>query len=255
MDAFPAALGDPDHKPFFSVEDPTVWITSLRYQLFLLHDDSEVFPSSWNAEDESARDLKAYRSYVEKYLDLPFFSLENTERWINPTAFEAYMASIHGSFEQYRTKDSTPFSSRAPSRAASSISYTHSRSPVSFAASDICSRPQSAMSVDAPVSLGTSDAPGHGEGVPEPIVLPEHGLILAQEPDRPALPSISVTGKVNQRTTKSRRKGKAKAKPDSQIAITRECKVNEIIDSSTVPSTWPVLRGNVATRLDLSNSC
>ncbi|KAJ6560867.1 hypothetical protein DFH09DRAFT_1083332 [Mycena vulgaris] len=62
--AFPAALGDPDHKPFFSVEDPTVWITSLGYQLFLLHDESEVFPSLWNAEDASARDLKAYRSYV-----------------------------------------------------------------------------------------------------------------------------------------------------------------------------------------------
>ncbi|KAJ6564334.1 hypothetical protein B0H19DRAFT_1067896 [Mycena capillaripes] len=60
----------------------------------------------------------------------------------------------------------------------------------------------------------------HGEGVLEPIILPEQGPIPAQEPDRPALPSVSIPEKVNPRTTKSRHKGKTKAEPDSQIAIT-----------------------------------
>ncbi|KAJ7836096.1 hypothetical protein B0H13DRAFT_1913266 [Mycena leptocephala] len=40
--AFPAALSDPSNEPFFSVEDATIWITSLGYQLYLVHDDSEL---------------------------------------------------------------------------------------------------------------------------------------------------------------------------------------------------------------------
>ncbi|KAJ7907501.1 hypothetical protein B0H13DRAFT_1879546 [Mycena leptocephala] len=70
--------------------DNLTWVFLLHD---VLHDDSEVSPSSWNAEDASTKDLKAYRSYncethastkmmAEKYLDLTFFSLENTEAWI-----------------------------------------------------------------------------------------------------------------------------------------------------------------------------
>jgi hypothetical protein len=64
LQAFPAALSDPNNEPFFSVEDATIWITSLGYQLYLVHDDSEVCPTSWNAEDVSMDELRAYRTYV-----------------------------------------------------------------------------------------------------------------------------------------------------------------------------------------------
>jgi hypothetical protein len=97
-----------------------------------------------------------------KYHGHAFFSLENTDAWISPVAFQDYMASIYRSFEEYRSRNSTPFSSRAPSRAASSISlaYSHSRasSRASFAPSSRAgspdsiagtrSRPPSAMSID-----------------------------------------------------------------------------------------------------------
>ncbi|KAJ6585628.1 hypothetical protein B0H19DRAFT_1059831 [Mycena capillaripes] len=79
---------------------------------------------------------------------------------------------------------------------------------------------KSLFSVEDPTFLWALLMLRHGEGVLEPIILPEQGPFPAQEPDRPALPSVSIPEKVNPRTTKSRRKGKTKAEPDSQIAIT-----------------------------------
>jgi hypothetical protein len=98
----------------------------------------------------------------DDFLGHAFFSLENTAAWINPGAFQAYMTDNQDSFAQHRLRstDSTPFSSRAPSRAAPSIYRPDSRassrasfvpssrasSPVSWAASDTGSRRPSAMS-------------------------------------------------------------------------------------------------------------
>ncbi|KAJ6564122.1 hypothetical protein B0H19DRAFT_1067714 [Mycena capillaripes] len=66
---------------------------------------SEAAPNIFEAAaDISPREIKAYRKFVglhlmdifgEKYLDLPFFSLENTQGRINPAAFKAYMASVY----------------------------------------------------------------------------------------------------------------------------------------------------------------
>jgi hypothetical protein len=62
--AFPEKLGVSTHDPFFSVEDPVSWITSLGYQLYVLHDDSAVSVTRWTPDDVSAKELKAYRSHV-----------------------------------------------------------------------------------------------------------------------------------------------------------------------------------------------
>jgi hypothetical protein len=37
--AFPSALSDPAHNPFFSIEEAPSWITSHGYQLFLTHNN------------------------------------------------------------------------------------------------------------------------------------------------------------------------------------------------------------------------
>ncbi|KAJ7271431.1 hypothetical protein B0H12DRAFT_1303369 [Mycena haematopus] len=60
---FPSALGDPRNEPYFSVENPTDWITSCGYQLYLLHDGSEGSVSSYQPEDASTKQLKAFRTY------------------------------------------------------------------------------------------------------------------------------------------------------------------------------------------------
>jgi hypothetical protein len=51
---------------------------------------------------------------------------------------------------------------------------------------------------------------------------------------------------------KGKGKGKAKAKQDSRITITRELKVNEIVDLSILPSTFPVPHHPTALLIDLS---
>ena len=68
MQAFTEALGNPAHDPFFSVENAPSWMTSLGYQLYVLHDDSVESAVGWNPEDASTKDLKAYRTLVSHSL-------------------------------------------------------------------------------------------------------------------------------------------------------------------------------------------
>jgi hypothetical protein len=60
IQVFTATLGNPAHDPFFSVENAPSWMTLLGYQLYVLQDDSVESVASWNPEDASTRDLKAY---------------------------------------------------------------------------------------------------------------------------------------------------------------------------------------------------
>ncbi|KAJ7824896.1 hypothetical protein B0H14DRAFT_3727415 [Mycena olivaceomarginata] len=101
--AFPPALGDPSHNPFFSVENASALITSHGYQLYLQHTDSES--SLWDPDKATVNQIWGYRNYA----------------WINLVAFQAYMNTVHGSFNEYRTQNSTPFSSCPPSRAESHV--------------------------------------------------------------------------------------------------------------------------------------
>ncbi|KAJ7266443.1 hypothetical protein B0H12DRAFT_1068310 [Mycena haematopus] len=118
--------------------------------------------------------------------------LDNTDAWINLIAFQAYMNTSHGSFDEYRIRNPTPFGSRAPSRAASS----------------------------------------HEESCPS----------LPQIP--PKVPSLNTGTK--------RCKGKKKAALG--IELTREETVDTIVETSTIPSTWPVPRVPTAYLVDMSKA-
>ncbi|KAJ7789038.1 hypothetical protein B0H14DRAFT_2627657 [Mycena olivaceomarginata] len=139
--AFPPALGDPSHNPFFSVENASAWITSHGYQLYLQHNDSES--SLWDPDKATVNQIRAYRNYMlgDHFLGHLFFDLDNTEAWINLVAFQAYMNTVHGSFNECRTQNSTSFSSCPPSRAESPPCFIvpASRAPSSEAPSPFVS--------------------------------------------------------------------------------------------------------------------
>ncbi|KAJ7172777.1 hypothetical protein C8R43DRAFT_1208781 [Mycena crocata] len=258
--AFTSALAESTHDPFFSVENATQWITSLGYQLYLEHDDSEVSQSSWTPDEASMAQLKHFRYYMvsDEYLGHPFFSLEHTDRWINLVAFEAYMTANHGSFEQYRSKNSSPFGSRAPSRAASTISLAGScassrvssvpSSRASSPASSMLSRPSSAMSVNSVItdpfnedSVNNSPALG---------ILPEIESVPTRQESIPAAPSGSSPKQITSSKSKRKRKGKA----SQQIRITRQLSVDEMVKITVVPRTWTVPHTSTAYLVDLSES-
>ncbi|KAF8170836.1 hypothetical protein K438DRAFT_1982394 [Mycena galopus ATCC 62051] len=133
---FLPALGDCGHDPFSSVENATTWITSCGYQLHLEHDDAQMSLSLWNPDQATPSQVRAYCSFMigDAYMDHSFFSMDNTDSWISLVPFHTYMNIFHGSFDEYRTRNSTPFSqarssvgSRALSRANSSFSRGESR--------------------------------------------------------------------------------------------------------------------------------
>ncbi|KAJ7829559.1 hypothetical protein B0H13DRAFT_1916482 [Mycena leptocephala] len=213
------------------------------------HDDSEVCPTSWNAEDVSMDELRAYRTYMvnNKYHGNGFFSLENTDAWISPVTFQDYMASIYRTFEEYRSKNSTPFSSRAPSRAASSMSYSHSRassrasftpssqagSPDSFA--ETRSRPPSAMSIDDSFHVPDSDDSAKPNEEPN---MPK----LTAESAPPTSLSMPINSKAQAAQSKRKR------------TLTRELGVDEIVELDSVPSTFTVPERPIANLFDLTKS-
>ncbi|KAJ7907381.1 hypothetical protein B0H13DRAFT_2273700 [Mycena leptocephala] len=258
---------------FFSVENATTWITPLGFQLYLLQDDTVVSTSLYNPEDASTKELRAYRSCMvgDDFLGHTFFSLENTAAWINPGAFQAYMTDNQDSVAQhgYRNTDSTSLSSWATSQAASSIYRPGSRassrasfvpssrasSPFSWAASDAGSRPPIAMS-DTFNELGNDELhESNTVQLPRSVRSPSVEVSITTV-ERPVSPSLSISGNIvfpaPVPMRKGKGKGKAKMKADPQITITRELKVDEIVDLSIVPSTFPVPRRPTALRIDLS---
>ncbi|KAJ7040166.1 hypothetical protein C8F04DRAFT_1391946 [Mycena alexandri] len=240
--AFPDALALPDHDPFFSMENAPSWITSHGLQLYLMYDDSVTPDSPWTADNASATQLKAYRGYIlsDQYLGHPYF---------NPKPFEAYMSMMYGSFEDYRGRrqDSTPFSSRAPSRVASSVAGSRASSQVSFIPSsrasspisfisDVMSRPPSAMS-------DHDFMEDHDSEFPNPDNLPASEKLLAPPvPDDQPAPNKGV----------GKGKAKRRAKAVGEFKITREHRVDVILDASTVESTWTVPRIPTAIHIDMS---
>ncbi|KAF8198855.1 hypothetical protein K438DRAFT_2115658, partial [Mycena galopus ATCC 62051] len=261
IQVFTAALGNPIHDPFFSVENAPSWMTSLGYQLYVLQDDSVESTASWNPEDASSKDLKAYRSLVSHslYQTHPFFSLENLNDWINPPAFQAYMVSrsepqtlpnksipsishapsrASSLLAGPRSRSSSRVSAAVSSRASSPVSFygsemdafppsSHASSPVSINESDVASRPPSAMSIDGAYAsdLGHNSAqaqPDADADSPFPARIP------------PSAPSLVTRGQ--------------------QIKITRQLKVDNLLYVTRVPPTFNVPRTTTALLLDLSAS-
>ncbi|KAJ7774684.1 hypothetical protein B0H14DRAFT_2631897 [Mycena olivaceomarginata] len=271
--AFTDTLSNPGNDPFFSVDNAAFWISSLGYQLYLLHDDSVISSTSWGPEDASTKQLIAYRTYIlaDQYVGHPFFSLENPDIWINPIAFQAYMDST-----QDQVLSSTPATSRAPSRATSSISMAESRassrvsfipssrasSPISYASSDMLSRPSSSMSVEViEIHDSDSDDPGStafpaarstaSSGNPFVPPLPKVEIVDASI-SLSSLPPATVPDTKPERKKKG--KGKGKLQQPQQTAITRQEKVDHIVHSTSVPMTYDVPRTPTALLVDLSGS-
>ncbi|KAJ7076515.1 hypothetical protein C8R43DRAFT_1118466 [Mycena crocata] len=273
--AFPDVLGHPAHDPFFSVDTASRWITSLGYQLYLEQDDNKA-PSTllWSFENASTKQLKAYRNYMlsDEYLGHSFFTLEHPETWVSPVAFHVYMETYYGSFEGYQNAHNTPLSSRAPSRAGSAISTGGSRasSRASFAPSsrtgsqfslppsEDFSRPPSALSsiqIDAFDNLSRPSSTSSFNHIPSDNF---------DDPDFPAAPLLpplsaehAAPGELvpDTRVVDKPAKGKGKSKKTPvQIQITRQLKVDKIIDLAKVPSTWDVPHSPAAYRINTSNS-
>ncbi|KAF8199340.1 hypothetical protein K438DRAFT_1966548 [Mycena galopus ATCC 62051] len=224
---FPDALADPGHDPFFSVENAPHWVTSHGFQLYLTYKDSAITTSLWTPDNASVTQLKAYQCYIlgKDYMGHPYFSLETPEAWINPQLFEAYMSITHGPFEDY-----LPVPPREP----------HPRwldlEPA--AVSPFCHLPEQAHRLLSPLRTRCLV-----RQVPCPDMLP---FAPAHIPETKALDGLHTT-----ESTKSRGKGKGKASV-GKISITRQQKVDEIIDTSTVKSTWTVPHTPIAVRVDIS---
>jgi hypothetical protein len=155
---------------------------------------------------------------------------------------------------RHRSSDSTSFSSRAPSR-ASFVPSSRASSPVSWAASDTGSRPPSAMS-DAFNDLDNNDLQDLNTAHLPPSLRSPSVEVSITTMERPVSPPLPNSGNIvlpePVPIRKGKGKGKAKAKQDSRITITRELKVDEIVDLSILPSTFPVSHHPTALRIDLS---
>ncbi|KAF8147026.1 hypothetical protein K438DRAFT_1780344 [Mycena galopus ATCC 62051] len=211
----------------------------------------------------SLGEIKSYRSFMVggAYIEHSFFSLDNMDSWISPVAFPTYMNIFHGSFDEYHTHNTTPSSPRAPPQAVSSLgSRTHSRADSSFSRGE--SRPGSCASfllaLCAPSPRSSSP---FGNNVIE-ISSDSDDDLCAALPALPLVPKMEDTtlSALEARQTAiflnagtRQRKGKQKA-DEGKIQITRQESVDQIVEISTVPSTWPVPHTPTAYLISLSNS-
>ncbi|KAJ7252303.1 hypothetical protein C8J57DRAFT_1665195 [Mycena rebaudengoi] len=256
--AFTDTLSNPGNDPFFSVDNAAFWISSLGYQLHLLHDDFVTSSTRWRPEDASMKQLIAYRTYIlaDEYIGHPFFSLENPDIWINPIAFQAYMDSTQDPVLRH----STLATSRAsvPSRATSSISMAESRasscvsffpssrasSPISYASSDMLSRPSSSMSMEViEIHDPDSDDPGSA-AIPAARSTASLGNPFAPPLSKVEIVDVSIS---------------LPFPPPAMFLDTKPEpkkgeKVDHIIHSTSVPTTYDVPRTPTALLVDLPGS-
>jgi hypothetical protein len=194
----------------------------------------------------------------DHFLGHLFFDLDNTEAWINLVAFQAYMNTVHGSFNEYRTQNSTSFSSCPPSRAESPVSSRGpSRGESVFSTAG--SRPSSRASFVPASRAPSSEAPS-------PFV---SSVIVLSDSDSDKFPAAVSTASLVPKiesgpapplstyptvpSHRNGRKGKEKA-ATSRLQVTRQEAVDEIIQISSIPSTWTVPRIPAAYLVDLSNA-
>ncbi|KAJ7190068.1 hypothetical protein GGX14DRAFT_580166 [Mycena pura] len=249
--AFPASIAQPDHNPFFSLENPSSWITVMGWELFKRQESMET---EVDVDEIRHSQLLEFREMIvaPQYLEHKFFSLDNTQEWVRLGAFANYaIYKAPGPSRSFRSH-SSPTSSRAASvhwsrpasrsqSRASGFSYSAASSPPRTRTGSIASSryASSRRSPSAHISpdplLSTMATPD----VPEPAV-PASGD--EPRPDRP------------RGRTLHKGKGKAKAhRSGTRIHISREHSVGQIIPLTSAPSTWTV-NDDAAYRLDLSVS-
>ncbi|KAJ6470946.1 hypothetical protein C8R45DRAFT_937101 [Mycena sanguinolenta] len=208
-------------------------------------------------ENATIKELKAFRRY-------------RIPRNGSAPAFQAYMAA-HAEPPKTRA-DSSPISSHAPSQASLSVSMARSRSssrislvPSSRASSPAFYAPSDSVSLaefsrsGSPVSNFESDQPSRPSSSMSVIEIKSDSddgdtklLGNLVPPRNRTSPSPLFNPKLKKQYHFCPLANKRKGTTMSQIAITRQLKVDEIIHLITVPPTFDVPRKPTAILLDLS---
>ncbi|KAJ7162460.1 hypothetical protein C8R46DRAFT_1283407 [Mycena filopes] len=230
--------GESRHSPKHSANRGTIpSFQSMSLLLYLEHDDSVTPTTLWNPGNAAVKALTGYQSYIlaDAYLTHPFFSLENFENWVSGVAFQAYMDTIYGK-HRGRRNESSPLSSRAPSRAASAaesrpgsrmsfVPLSRASSPMSYpAASDLPSRPSSSMSVDYTVDIQNDES----------LDVSSPAIPNASDPSLLPTPLEYINA--------------------LELKITCQHPVDRVMMCTVVPSTFVVPRDSAAYLVDLSDS-
>ncbi|KAJ7052354.1 hypothetical protein C8F01DRAFT_1332885 [Mycena amicta] len=276
---FPAALGDPAHTPFFSIEDAPLWVTARGYSLYQEFDPAERLEPLRTLTNATLRQLRSYREQVvgSTYINDPFFRIDQAQDWVAPGPFNTWM-QLMDDHEQGRSlvrgergtmRSHTPASefsagtspprSRTMSRARRSSGVSSaplSRSPSAASAHGSSyshrsygagSAPSSRAASPYPYPVPAFDPDSDARSFHQELVSPP--LPLAAPSPGPAAPVPAAKSKA------PRRKGKGKAKEpeaETRIKITRELYVDRMIPVTTAPPTWTVPRDKAAYKLDVS---
>ncbi|KAJ7189584.1 hypothetical protein GGX14DRAFT_608843 [Mycena pura] len=228
--AFPASIAQPDHDPFFSLENPSSWITAMGWELFKWQ---ESMRTEVDMDEICHTQLLEFREMIvaPQYLEHKFFSLNNTQEWVRLGAFANY--AIY----------------KAPGPSCSPGLRSHSSPTSSHAASVHWSRPP---------SRSQSRASGFYRRSPSARLSPDPLLSTTATPDVPetTVPASGDELRPDRPRGRTLYKGKGKAKAHrsgTRIHISREHSVGQIIPLTSAPSTWTV-NNDAAYRLDLSAS-
>ncbi|KAJ7064494.1 hypothetical protein C8F01DRAFT_1080806 [Mycena amicta] len=253
---FPESVADPTHDPFFSLEHASSWITSRGLQLFLSWDDSELH--AFDVELIPGDELMDYRSEIlpDTYIAHPFFSLDNAATWrtrhlftvmlnllgvVPPPALIPPPVPIPWLFQLVPPSRTSSRTSRFPSSAGDSPPYSRAASVASSAVSRLGPRRRS-MSMDSAPS--------------------RHASFAAQSSrDRRSLSMDSIAERtvssVRRKETEAgvsrgRKAAKGKQKENNTgFKLTREERVERIIDITAIPPTWSIPRDSAVYRLVL----
>ncbi|KAJ7049416.1 hypothetical protein C8F01DRAFT_1378655 [Mycena amicta] len=218
--AFPPAVAQPGHDPFFSLEDPSSWITANGTR-------TEV-----DIDGIRRSELVDFRALIvpPQYIDHGFFSLDNAQEWVCLGAFASYALSKAPSASRPIDLFTRIFSCILCLFVSPSIPLAEPRIWILV----LCGHLSSSHSCWVHRKL-------------EECV--ESTLILAGSPPLPPMQPERHRGRPLH-TGKGKGKGK---QPSTRIHITREHSVERIIPLTKAPSTWTV-DDDVAYRLDLSES-
>ncbi|KAJ7933265.1 hypothetical protein B0H13DRAFT_1856295 [Mycena leptocephala] len=176
---------------------------------------------SWDPDKATPTQVRAYRAHIvaEQYLGHLFFSLDNSEAWINLVAFQAYMNGSHESMAP---------SSRPSSRASSSFPRPASPENMSLIHLSRASSPIPVNHLDSS-SVLSATLPGD-DGIGDPVTSPPVPV------DR-AIPQPASVEEPSKLRKSRKRRGKA-----VEGIITRELVVDEKVTLTAAPKTWEVPR-------------
>ncbi|KAJ7185164.1 hypothetical protein GGX14DRAFT_581220 [Mycena pura] len=245
--AFPASIAQPDHDPFFSLENPSSWITAMGWELFKWQ---ESMRTEVDMDEICHTQLLEFREMIvaPQYLEHKFFSLNNTQEWVRLGAFANYAI--------YKA----PGPSCSPGLRSHSSQHLHTlHLSIGLALLHVpraVRRDSSTLLHHLRLALALGRLPAQDTLLAAVLLvldyLPTHSYPRRRHPmfpkPRSLLPVMNCVPIVPEG------KGKAKAhRSGTRIHISREHSVGQIIPLTSAPSTWTV-NNDAAYRLDLSAS-